>query len=475
MDVSGKESRMNRYSDVKVNVKPVFVSLVHSDAYEGPCRVGKREELTPDADRRKEQAASGGFVRRLRDNIGNNANILDPVIFEMRDDFVVRETELRKLEPDIFAADLVLVAGGLNQCPAVAIGERYRKPVGLLGWVTSVDVTAHLRSRGLEGYAFLDHDDLNSFLKLLQARKAFRNTRMMIVTQGNSFPSVGVVSSIVDLAGLHDRVGVNHTFVSAYQIIEDMDTLPAEAEQEVETLSDRLIKNARACHMKREDVLPSVRFFITARRFLERYECNAFAIPCFEICATKAMEQRRVMFCLAHTLLKDMGIPSACEADTNVLMAIALLMYLSGKSVFMGNSCEKDRGQNILSICHDVPGLQMKGFDQPPLPYELRNFTVGGWGATVRYDFNRDKGHPVTLARFNPAGDKALVAAGKIVGGENYDHIGCSLVVDVEVNDVVDLFEKEQDFGHHLAMVYGDYTDDIRRLGKLMGLGIEEI
>jgi len=75
---------------------------------------------------------------------------------------------------------------------------------------------------------------------------------------------------------------------------------------------------------------------------------------------------------------------------------------------------------------------------------------------------------PVTLARFNPAGDKAFVTAVKIVGGENYDHIGCSLAVDVEVNDVADLFDKEQDFGHHLAMVYGDYTEDIRSLGKLM-------
>lgn len=80
----------------------------------------------------------------------------------------------------------------------------------------------------------------------------------------------------------------------------------------------------------------------------------------------------------------------------------------------------------------------------------------------------------MTLARFNPAGDRVLVAAGRIVGGENLDQIGCSLAVDVEVNDVVDLFEKEQDFGHHLAMVYGDYTADIRRLGKITGFGVEE-
>ena len=33
--------------DVKVNVKPVFSNLVHSDWWEGPCRVGVREEGAP--------------------------------------------------------------------------------------------------------------------------------------------------------------------------------------------------------------------------------------------------------------------------------------------------------------------------------------------------------------------------------------------------------------------------------------------
>ena len=38
--------------DVKVNVKPVFSNLVHSDWWEGPCRVGVREEGTPEFERR---------------------------------------------------------------------------------------------------------------------------------------------------------------------------------------------------------------------------------------------------------------------------------------------------------------------------------------------------------------------------------------------------------------------------------------
>ncbi len=456
-----------------VNVKPVFLNLVHSSAYEGPCRTGKRENLTPEADRQRGREAFERFLPELRENVGAHVVLQTPCFLERRDDFVVPESELRKLEPEIYDADLVLVAGsGLRQVPSLAIAARYGTPIGQIGWVGTVDTVAALRSRGLEGYAFLDYADFNHFTELLRVRKAFRRTRMMIVTQDNSFPSGGVVSSITDLAGLQQRLGVNATFVSASRVTNAMDTLPPEAEQEVEDLTNQLIRDATACHMAREDVVPSVQFFIAVKRLLEQYECNAFTIPCFEICATKVMEERRVMFCLAHTLLKDMGIPSACEADTNVLMAISLLMNLSGKSVMMGNSWAEDRERNVLRVCHDVPGLKMNGFDQPPLPYELRNFTEAGWGATVRHDFTAETGQRVTLARFNPDGDAVLVAGGTIVGSAGVDTIGCSFAVDIEINDVADVFEKEQDFGHHLAVVLGDYVDDVVRLGKITGLRI---
>jgi hypothetical protein len=36
----------------------------------------------------------------------------------------------------------------------------------------------------------------------------------------------------------------------------------------------------------------------------------------------------------------------------------------------------------------------------------------------------------------------------------------------------VDLYYKEMDFGHHLAVVYGDYVEDIQALGEIMGFEV---
>jgi L-fucose isomerase-like protein len=256
------------------------------------------------------------------------------------------------------------------------------------------------------------------------------------------------------------------------ELVGGMDDLGEAERAHAEELTTRLVGNAEDVHMSKEDVLRCVEFYLAVKRAMDAYECNAFVIPCFELCARQVLEGRRVTFCLSHSLLKDEGIPSACEADTNVLMAIALLMYLSGKSVYMGNSYLVDRGENILAVHHDVPGLKMKGLDGPDLPYEIRNFTEGGWGATIRYDFSRDIGAPVTLARFDPAGARVLAVRGEIAGSAGVDRIGCALCAHVKVRDIVDLYHKEIDFGHHLAVVYGDYMEDIRALSEIMGFAV---
>ena len=461
--------------DVKVNVKPVFAQLVHSGTYEGPCRVGREEDLAPEAERQKGRAQFEEYTRDLRENSGRDVRLLEPVYMEWGDDFVLPEAELAKLEPDVHDADLVLIApSGLPQYPAIAIAQRYGKPVGMMGWVASVDVAAYLRSRGLEGYAFLDYEHLKRVLSLLKVRKAFRRTRILVAAEGNTRVPTGVVSSIWDLEGLKRRYGVDYTCVSAMDLIYGMDDLGEAERQQAEELANRLIENAEDVHMSREDVLRSVEFYLTVRRALDAYECNAFVIPCFEICVKQVLAERRVTFCLTHSLLKDRGIPSACEADTNVLMAIAMLMYLSGKSVYMGNSYLVDRGENILAVHHDVPGLKMKGLDEPDLPYEIRNFTVGGWGATIRYDFSRDIGAPVTLARFDPTGTRVLVVKGEMAGSGGVNQVGCALSAHIKVRDIVDLFHKEMGFGHHLAVVYGDYVQDVKELGEIMGLQVVE-
>jgi L-fucose isomerase-like protein len=228
--------------------------------------------------------------------------------------------------------------------------------------------------------------------------------------------------------------------------------------------------------MEREDIIKSVYFYLTAKSLMETYRCNAFTSSCFELCSTQEPEKRRFVPCLTHTLLKDEGYPSSCEEDVSALLAMAFLMYTSKKSAYMGNPSISDKKEDILYIHHDMPGIKMYGINEKPLPYEIRNFTLGGWGATIRYNFSRDKGKTVTLGRFSPNADKMLLLKGEIIKGLDFSTPrGCSLGLDIKIADGMGYFRKAADFGHHLAMVYGDYTEEVKKLGSIMGFEVVEV
>ena len=461
---------IKRAIDVKVRIKPVVTQLIHSAAYEGPCRVGRPEELTPEADQARGQKAFEEFVEGLRASLPAQAEMLEPTLFTWRDDFVLREENFRPLEKDIHLADvLVILSTGLGQYPAITMAHRYGVPVAAVGQVGGVDIVAYLRARDMEAWAVFDNDDLGRLLRLLHVRKALENTRILLVTNNNILP-VGVVSSIDDLTGLRERFGIEHRVRPVGELLRIMRELPDEKAQEAEQLTRELIDGAEQCEMSFEDLLPSVRFYVAVREMLAKYECNAFTIPCFEICATRVMEQERITFCLAHTLLKDEGIPAACEGDVNVLLSIAVLMYLSGKSPHMGNTFVVDREEDVIAVHHDVPGLKMHGLEEERLPYGIKNFTVAGWGGTLRYDISRNIGEPATILRFSPRGDAFIAAVGEIVGCQGYMDVGCSLQYKLRISDAESFHRAMQDFGHHFALVLGDYSELLDDLADVLGV-----
>jgi len=309
---------------------------------------------------------------------------------------------------------------------------------------------------------------MNELISLLKVRKAIRETKILIVCDGEII-TWGVVSNIWNLEDLKCRYGIGSKCVSFKTFYDEMDKVD---KKEAENISSQLIKGAENIYMDKDMVTKSVISYMATKSLMKKYECNAFTIPCFELCVTKVPAERKFTPCLTHALLRSEGYPAACEGDLNVLLAQMLLMYISKKSTYMGNPWMEE--ENILHIAHDQASLKMKGLNEPNLTYEIRPFTYGGWGAVFRYDFKKDKGQQVTLARFDPTATKLLITKGEIVGGESKGK-GCSgMNVDIKIPNVREFIHKQADFGHHLAMVYGDYTQKLKKLANIMKFEIVE-
>lgn len=480
---------MKHAIDVKVNVKPVFTNLVHSAAWEGPCRVGTPETTDPLYEVRSGKENFKRWAKGLREGLCSCANVMEPFYLEFDESFTVPDHTFDELAKDAHEVDIYLMN---YRVPGI---ERFGKAVSELNFDQPhpMDVIGYYKAIGLEAYMANDFDEYNELLRFLQVKKAIANTNVLILSAGRISP-VGVYTSIPDLYGLWERYGVRSTKMPFYEIFDEMDKMEVTPEMEAE--ADQLIDGATACAISRDNMLQDIKYFHTVRKIMEKYGCNAFTSSCMEMCASRRPQKYRITPCLTHTINKDEKLPSACEEDMSVLMAMMVLMYLSKKAAYMGNPTLIPKGtktarelgvpedladpddiidEDLLEIYHAVPARMMEGFDEEAMPYTLGRFTHQGFGTKFQINLAKGKTRTVTIGRFDRSGKKMIVTRGEIVGCA-FRETFCSPMVYFRVPGGARAYRlalAEGSYGHHQVVVYGDYVKDVQRLGKMLGFEVE--
>jgi len=263
---------------------------------------------------------------------------------------------------------------------------------------------------------------------------------------------------------------------------------------EVDSLTEKLVRNARAIHMDKKMFSQNVLFYHTVKALMKKHNSNAYSIDSQEFCATRLPEAWKITPCLTFSLLNGEGYPTACEGEIGCLLAMSLFTAISKKSAYMGNfnpyrdsfwDPEKylwvkgaDKEKLNFSFGHNVPGLKMLGFDKPDLPYEIRNFIpakpgIPGWGSSLKIDFTRIEEKTVTIGRFNPLTTKLLVIKGEVIGMRGFDMERCSTEVLLHIKDPEGCHLKTAYYGHHFVLVYGDYVKELVHLADMLKIEVE--
>ncbi len=249
-----------------------------------------------------------------------------------------------------------------------------------------------------------------------------------------------------------------------------------------------------AC-MSRELMLPSVIAFIATRKFMNRFDCNAFSIPCPDMCSTRRINQEKFTMCLTHALNMESGIPSACEYDLPAALSQQALIAVSGHSPYMGNTCPiplidgefkqvfgatkeqltelaKDpaNAEHLWMTQHSVAHRHLPDPNENA-PYGIAPFAYDQkFGATMRYDFSRDAGKTITLCKFSPDVGKMFISKGEIVESSGQDRENCTQLVFYRLNDSLKAHRAQCQVGIHVALVYGDYTQELVALANAIGV-----
>lgn len=462
----------------KLAVRPVMTNIIHSGVWEGPCRW--RSASIAD-ERRSASSRFAAWSKQVGQALDSQPGVdfLPAVHVTFDEDFVLPNDQLQKLKADGRQADAVLVAPSGGSIPTFQVGKFLNAPIIMKGLsCRTVDVAAYTRSEGYEAFVPQTDPELHQLLQLLRARKVFRDTRVLFPTD-RGLPAVASVTSAKDLESLAEQHGIQVRKISYTDLAEAVEqTFSSKDEQEkAEAVANELIQNAQDSLIDARYVTRALQFYRAIMRLMKRHQCNAFTIECFEFCSSRLPEKWKVTPCLIHTLLKDQGHASSCEADFGGLLAMRLLMSIAQKSSHLGNVFLRSGG--ALGVNHSAPGLRMNGFDQPPLPYKLGRFVESGWGAKAVVDFMNNQEKRVTVARIDPTATRMLLLKGRLVGATGWkgDNIGCSVEARIEPLEgkAEDFIRKQLDYGNHLIWTYGHYEDQMRRLGELLEMDVEII
>lgn len=466
----------------RLKVKPIMTNMYHTDIWEGPCRFNV---VPPEEEKKRAYDAFRSFNKQVEENsIGLDRTIVtvlpsDLVLFV--EDFKITDEEYKKIDKDCKEADVLYVNPSGSSIATYEIAKKYNKPVVISSDLNcrTVDIAAYCHSMGVEAYALNSNEERNEIMTLLRARKVFSQTRILYPTD-RGWPSVASVAGVNEPEKLRDRFGIELVRISYEELSKEMEAiLGNESERkDAEAMSEILFRNSDHNYLEQNHVTRSMEFYNAIIRLMRKHNCNAFTIECFEFCSSRLPQKWNITPCVIHTLFKDLGIPSACEGDLGGLLGMHMLMSLSKKSSHMGNMFYN--GDGIMEVNHSVPGIKMNGIDKPPLPYQLGRFVESGWGTKAVVDFMNNEERKVTVVRLDPTGTKLLVLKGRLIDarGWNEDLRGCSVHAFMvgDVSGTADEFLRKQvDYGNHLVWVYGDYSEQLKKLGQLIHIEVDVV
>ncbi|MBQ6602305.1 MAG: fucose isomerase [Eubacterium sp.] len=515
-----KTTGMKKVIDIRLNVQPIFLALYHEHVFEGPCRFGKGDELKKEYDLALDAMIYDRTAANWKTMFDEkDVNVLEPIILYRDETFLTTDWMLEEIAKTAEQTDIYLFATASRPYDLIVeFAQRIKKPICMMqDCCGSSIVIPACRARGVECWGFTDMEDANLTFKALRVRKALSELKVLALVRNNSNVSISAPDSFVSLEDVTMRFGARFRFLNIHELLDYTHVIPQtenhttpgrhdglnlteDEMKEAEAMADEFIAKAEECHMERDMVAETFRAYRTILKVMNAFECNAFTAPCPDVCATRRINEEKFTFCLTHSLLNEQGVPSACEYDVPALFGAMLLQNVSRCPSYQGNTitaplvngmrsfvprgallnresvekADKELGEleNVCLTFHAVPTRFPRGFESAMEPYSIRSFAHSGFGATVRYDFKRDIGESITMARFDPTGTKLFVAKGKICGGVGYGDRNCSEGVFFQVENSSDFFQKQLWFGNHVPLVYGDWMKEMVRVGEILGLEV---
>ncbi|MCA9443234.1 MAG: hypothetical protein KC964_20710, partial [Candidatus Omnitrophica bacterium] len=264
----------------------------------------------------------------------------------------------------------------------------------------------------------------------------------------------------IRVPGLNTRVRTvpRQTYIDVYQAMRDTD--------EVRDLArDYLGRAVEVVEPNEADVLDAAKSYFALKKVLESENADALMMDCLP---GLKFPHQHVPPCMGFMSLRDEGIVAGCESDLDATLTLMLLQNLFGTPGFQHNPAV-DTEKNHYFCAHCTSASRMRGLDQSPEPIALRSHAEAGWGCVPRVLFSENQ--DVTISKYLH-GDSAqlLLYSGTVLRCPPIPPAGgCRTNAEIKLNELENVADLK---GHHLCMVYGNHTRDLRRFCQLNAIEV---
>ncbi|MCH5315919.1 MAG: fucose isomerase [Eubacterium sp.] len=177
--------------------------------------------------------------------------------------------------------------------------------------------------------------------------------------------------------------------------------------------------------------------------------------------------------CAVLSILNDLGISSACEADTYGALSMYMAQYLTKKAVFFGDPVSVNENENSLTFWHcGMAPCSLAREDSGACAGVHCNRKIG---PTLEFGCREEE--KVTIFRVGKKADggfRFFISSGKALD-KPQQFFGTSIVVKTNGN-VVDLVTKavKEGWEPHFAVAMGDICDELEMLAGMLGIEVEK-
>lgn len=149
-------SGLTQPCDVVFSIKPVMISMIHSDSWEGPCRWKAVPPSQEKIDAEKSLARMAAQIRGWDFSSVPGVRFLEPTHLTFKEDFIIAPEQWNKLAAESQAADAYFVDPFTGHV-GYEVAEHFHKPLIFRGNSTRwAHVASFARSKGLECFVTTD-------------------------------------------------------------------------------------------------------------------------------------------------------------------------------------------------------------------------------------------------------------------------------------------------------------------------------